>query len=83
MGNQHTGAPLLKGGLLQRYQLQARVCGSIAETQPGPGLLGAAAAASAARCGPAPLLCAPKSGSWAPRLPFPLVFTSNTAPLCR
>lgn len=52
MGNQHTGAALLKGGLLQRYQLQARVCGSVAETEPGPGLLKAAPAASAARSGP-------------------------------
>lgn len=62
MGNQHTGAPVLKGGLLQRYQLQARVCGSIA---PRP--------SRARGCSmrlPLPALPAPALGSFV-RLPPP------------
>lgn len=43
MSNQHTGAPVLKGGLLQCYQLQARVYGGLAlRPRQGPGLLNAA-----------------------------------------
>lgn len=45
MSNQHTGAPVLKGGLLQCYQLQARVYGGLAlRPRQGPGLLNAAPA---------------------------------------
>lgn len=36
MTNQHAGASVLKGGLLQRYQLQARVYGARTGTGTGP-----------------------------------------------
>lgn len=43
MSNQRTGVPVLKGGLLQRYQLQARVySGLVLRPRRGPGLLNAA-----------------------------------------
>lgn len=44
MSNQHVGAPVLKGGLLQPYQLQAWVYGGLAlRPSQGPVLLNAAA----------------------------------------
>lgn len=43
MSNQHAGAPALKGGLLQPYQLRARCARLRAEPEPGLGVLDAAA----------------------------------------
>lgn len=62
MSNQHAGAPALKGGLLQPYQLRARCARLRAEPEPGLGVLDAAARlqSSAAPLSPRchPLLCA-------------------------
>lgn len=62
MSNQHAGAPALKGGLLQPYQLRARCARLRAEPEPGLGVLDAAARlqSSAAPLSPCchPLLCA-------------------------
>lgn len=62
MSNQHAGAPALKGGLLQPYQLRAQCARLRAEPEPGLGVLDAAARlqSSAAPLSPCchPLLCA-------------------------
>lgn len=62
MSNQHTGAPVLKGGLLQRYQLQARACGSALRPRPGPVLLSAAPARQRGASRASAALCAGAAG---------------------
>lgn len=63
MSNQHTGAPVLKGGLLQRYQLQARACGGSAlRPRPGPVLLSAAPARQLGASRASAALCAGAAG---------------------
>lgn len=73
MGNQHTGAPVLKGGLLQRYQLQAPCAAASHRDRAGH---------EAAQCGSRCQQIPAHPSTSQPCLALPCPVLPGSAPLC-